>query len=180
MLKEPLFIGRWRAALNLSGAAAVFWTLAMPAASQPSAPAAVSSTTSETHAERGLLDAINDYRRTQGRAAWAAEPALAAVARAHSQAMLQRGRFSHDGFPHRAESTGSALCVENLLQGTVTPARAIRLWTASGEHRDNLLEPGARFAGIGIAGRFVTLLACATPPDNPVSADAAPLHGGTR
>jgi len=185
MHNEPLFIGRWRAVLKLSSAAAILCALAVPATSQPVAsqsltPTLLPSSTSMTSAEQSLLDAINDYRRGQGRAAWAAEPALAAVARAHSQAMAQRGRFSHDGFKHRAESTGSALCVENLLQGTVSSASAVRLWTASGEHRDNLLEPGARFAGIGMAGRFATMLACASSPATPVNADAAPLHGGTR
>lgn len=109
-----------------------------------------------------MLEAVNGFRVTQGRGVWVADPGLAAVARAHSQSMAAEGRFSHDGFQRRARSTGSALCVENLLKGRVQPAQAVQQWLRSGSHRDNLLEPAAQFAGVGIAGSYVTLLACAT------------------
>ncbi len=122
-------------------------------------------------AERGLLDAINRYRRAQGRLPWQPEPALAQVARRHSQHMAEREHLSHEGFQRRAASTGSDLCVENLLSGQVSPEQAVQLWTRSPAHHDNLLEAAARYAGVGVAGRFVTLLACATP-SGPVSAPA--------
>ena len=114
-------------------------------------------------AEQALLGAVNGFRASQGRGVWVTDPGLAAVARAHSQSMATEGRFSHDGFQRRARSTGSALCVENLLHGHVLPTRAVQHWLRSGSHRDNLLEPAAHFAGVGIAGQYVTLLACATP-----------------
>jgi len=171
-------IGSQRAALNLCGAAAVLWAAALPAASQPLTPTAVPAPTAMSAAEIALLDAINDYRRMNGRTPWAVEPGLAAVARAHSQAMAQRGGLSHDGFTQRAEATGSALCVENLLLGSVSPARAVLSWTASVQHRNNLLEPGARFAGIGMTGRFVSMLACASPAVNAVRAESPPPHDG--
>ena len=113
-------------------------------------------------AEQALLDAVNGYRASQGRGVWVTDPGLAAVARAHSQSMAAEGRFSHDGFQQRATSTGSALCVENLLHGRVLPTQAVQRWLRSGSHRNNLLEPAAQFAGVGIAGHYVTLLACAT------------------
>ena len=125
------------------------------------APPAMSST------EQSMLDAVNAYRASQGRDAWMAEPGLAAVARAHSRSMAAEGRFSHDGFRRRAESTGSALCVENLLHGPVPPAGAVQMWLRSSSHRDNLLESAATVAGVGMAGRFVTLLACATAAPAP-------------
>jgi len=185
MQNERLLIGRWCHALKLCSAAIVFWVLVLAAASQPvaSQPLSLSAelpSMSMTATELSLLDAINDYRRTQGLAAWAAEPGLAAVARGHSQTMAQRGSLSHDGFPHRAEGTGSTLCVENLLHGSLSPTRTVWFWAASGEHRDKLLEPGARFAGIGVAGRFVTMLACASPPAKARGADTLPLNGGRR
>ena len=127
-----------------------------------------------------LLGAINDDRRTQRLAAWDTEPGLAAVARGQSQTMAQRGSLCHDGFTQREEGTGSTLCVENPLQVKVSPARVVWFWEASGEHRDKLLEPGARFPGIGVAGRFVTMLACASPPAKPGGADTLPLSGGRR
>lgn len=126
-------------------------------------------------AEQALLDAVNGFRASQGWGAWIADPGLAAVARAHSRSMAAEGRFSHDGFQRRARSTGSALCVENLLHGRVLPTQAVQQWLRSGSHRDNLLEPAAQFAGVGIAGRYVTLLACATPlPGPPFPAQAPP------
>ena len=130
------------------------------AAAQGAVPALASPAMST--AEQAMLDAVNTYRASRGRDAWLAEPGLAAVARAHSRSMAADGRFSHDGFQRRAESTGSALCVENLLHGPVPPAGAVQMWLRSNSHRDNLLEPAAKFAGVGMAGRFVTLLACAT------------------
>ena len=132
----------------------------------PSAPLSAPLPTMSA-AELAILDAVNDFRASKGRDAWVAERGLAAAARAHSQSMAADGRFSHDGFRRRAENTGSALCVENLLHGPAPPARAVQMWLRSDSHRDNLLEPAARVAGVGMAGRFVTLLACATAPPAP-------------
>ena len=126
-------------------------------------------------AEQALLETVNGFRAGQGQGGWVADPGLAAVARGHSQSMAGENRFSHDGFQRRARSTGSALCVENLLHGRVQPTQAVQRWLRSGSHRDNLLEPAARFAGVGIAGQYVTLLACATAlPDPPSPAPASP------
>jgi uncharacterized protein YkwD len=125
-------------------------------------------------AEQALLEAVNDFRASQGWGVWIADPGLAAVARAHSQSMAAEGRFSHDGFQRRARSTGSPLCVENLLQGRVPSTQAVQQWLRSGSHRDNLLEPAARFAGVGVAGRYVTLLACATALPKPPTPALAP------
>ena len=139
------------------------------AAAPAPAPPAMSS------AEQAMLDAVNAYRASQGRDAWMAEPGLAAVARAHSQSMAAAGHFSHDGFRRRAESTGSAMCVENLMHGPVPPAGAVQMWLRSNSHRDNLLEPAARFAGVGMAGHYATLLACATALSQPLPATQPPV-----
>ncbi len=114
--------------------------------------------------EMAMLAAINQYRVAQGRAPWQPELALAQVARAHSQHMATLKRLSHEGFQRRAADTGGDLCVENLLRGAVLPAAAVQRWTQSPAHHDNLLEPQARHAGVGIEGTFVTLLACDVPP----------------
>ncbi len=166
MRTDSPLIGRWRAVLSLCALAATLAGLPQRAATQPLTAASMSAP------ELAQLEAINAYRQAKGHAAWSPDPGLATVARAHSQAMAQHGRFSHTGFRRRAEATGSALCVENLLHGTVAPRRAVLLWTASDLHRSNLLEPGAHYAGIGMAGTYVTLLACATP--TPASAVAQP------
>lgn len=164
MHTESPLIGCWRAVLSLCALAATLAGLPQRAASQPLPAASMSAP------ELAQLEAINAYRQARGRAAWLPDPGLATVARAHSQAMAEHGRFSHTGFRRRAEATGSALCVENLLHGKAAPRRAVLLWTASDLHRSNLLEPGAHYAGIGIAGTYVTLLACATPTPAPAVA----------
>ena len=176
---ESLSIGRWAAALTLCGAVALCGGPAGAAAAQPATVASALASASMTAGEGQLLDTINDFRRAHGRSPWAAEPALAAAARGHSQAMALRGLFSHDGFAQRAAGTGSTMCIENLLRGKVTPARAVQLWTASPEHREMLLEPGAHHAGIGMVGPFVTLLACASAPADPGRA-ATPPAGSPR
>lgn len=113
--------------------------------------------------ETALLVAINDYRAAHHLNRWRAEPGLAAIARGHSHAMASRRRLSHEGFTQRAARTGSSVCVENLLQGAVTPTQAVAAWLQSEQHRANLLDRDAAWAGIGVAGSFVTVLACATP-----------------
>lgn len=113
--------------------------------------------------EDALLRAVNDYRAAQGLSRWQADPGLAAIARSHSRRMLREGRLSHEGFRQRALRAGSALCVENLVAGVGAPEQAVSMWRRSEAHHRNLLEPGAVWAGVGVAGRYATLLACATP-----------------
>ncbi len=123
--------------------------------------------------EADLLRAVNDYRAAQGLERWQADPALAAIARAHSLRMAREGRLSHEGFRQRALRSGSSLCVENLAAGHLAPEQAVALWRRSPSHHANLLEPGARWAGVGVAGRYATLLACATPAAPVAAAPAA-------
>ena len=203
MRSDCSVIGRQIASLSSGapGCRSLWWTLGLRravlgaglvcnlagglAAAQTPPPLALSP------AEQALLDAVNGFRASQGRGVWVTDPGLAAVARAHSQSMAAEGRFSHDGFQQRAASTGSAMCVENLLHGRVLPTQAVQRWLRSDSHRNNLLEPAAQFAGVGIAGHYVTLLACATalpvpytpaqlpsrpPVSAPPSAAAEPPH----
>jgi uncharacterized protein YkwD len=128
-------------------------------------------------AERALLQAVNDYRAAQGLPRWRADPVLAAIGRAHSRAMARDGRLSHEGFRARAARSGSALCVENLVAGASAPEQAVALWRRSPAHHQNLLEPAVAWAGVGVVGRYATLLACATPAvraDPPESGASTP------
>lgn len=130
--------------------------------------------------ELALLDAINRYRNEHGRPAWQPDSGLARVARSHSRAMSAQGRLSHEGFRQRAAATGSSLCVENLLRGRVPGDRAVVLWAQSPAHQANLLEPGARHAGIGKVGPFATMLACATPIEPLIEPEGAAPEPGPR
>ncbi|WP_158288858.1 CAP domain-containing protein [Rubrivivax albus] len=113
--------------------------------------------------EQDLLRAVNDYRAAQGLARWRGDPGLAAIARAHSRRMAREGRLSHEGFRQRALLAGSLLCVENLVAGHAVPEQAVAMWRRSPAHHANLLDGRVAWAGVGVAGRFATLLACATP-----------------
>jgi uncharacterized protein YkwD len=113
--------------------------------------------------EAALLRAVNDYRAGQGLGRWQLDPGLAAIAREHSLEMDQEGRLSHEGFRQRALRSGSDLCVENLVAGASYPEQAVAMWNRSPAHRRNLLESRAAWAGVGVSGRFATLMACATP-----------------
>jgi uncharacterized protein YkwD len=161
-------------------AATQAFTLTATPAATPAAASAQATPGPMSSAELALLETINGYRSTQGRAAWQPEPGLAQLARSHSRRMAARGQLNHDGFQRRAAGTGSSLCVENLLQGKATPERAVQLWMQSRAHHDNLLEARAAFAGVGISGSFVTLLACASPLDLVPSAENAASGAGRR
>lgn len=114
-------------------------------------------------AEADLLRAVNDYRAARGLPRWVPDAGLASIARAHSADMLQRQTLSHEGFTARARRTGSHLCVENLVGGAASAEVAVAAWRKSPDHHANLLDPQVKWAGIGVAGPYATLLACATP-----------------
>lgn len=114
-------------------------------------------------AEAALFRAVNDYRAARGLGRWAADLGLTLIAREHSTEMLQRQTLTHDGFAARARRTGSRLCVENLVHGAAAPEVALSAWRRSLEHHANLLDAQVKWVGVGVAGRYATLLACTTP-----------------
>jgi uncharacterized protein YkwD len=151
---------------RLAAGLALFFGLAASVLSEDKAAAPGDVGAAEAAREADLLRAVNDYRAARGLARWRADPGLAALARAHSRRMAAEGRLTHDGFRERALRSGSPLCVENLVAGARAPEQALAMWRRSPAHHDNLLEPGAFWAGVGVAGagaHYATLLACATP-----------------
>lgn len=111
--------------------------------------------------ERRVFDAVNDIRREHGLPPLTADPTLAAVARAHSEAMRDRDFFDHvdpdgtvPGERVEAAGIGYRTVAENLgfSQRVDDPvARAIRNWMGSPGHRANVLEPAFRRSGVGVA-----------------------------
>lgn len=141
---------------GLIGLLAAVLTLGAPAA-ESDLPSALSPP------EAALLRAVNDYRAARGLPRWVPDAGLASIARAHSADMLQRQTLSHEGFKARARRTGSHLCVENLVVGAASAEVAVAAWRKSTDHHANLLDPQVKWAGIGVAGPYATLLACSTP-----------------
>jgi uncharacterized protein YkwD len=115
-----------------------------------------------TPLESGVLVDINAFRRAHHLQPLRVNLRLNAAAREHTLQMARDGYFAHDSadgsaFWKRIQSfyPSSAWAFwsvgENLLWASpeVTPARALRLWLASPEHRANLMNPRWREIGVG-------------------------------
>jgi uncharacterized protein YkwD len=111
--------------------------------------------------ERAVERAVNEVRTARGLKPLAASGPLREVARAHSQDMARRGYFAHAspegrGPVDRVLARGLAYrkVSENIAmsRGEDDPVRsAVDGWVASPGHRENLLDPGVRETGVGIA-----------------------------
>jgi uncharacterized protein YkwD len=134
------------------------------AAPRPTAPAPVPPATSpqpeqpagDSGAEAQVLTLVNAERAAAGCGALAADPALAAVARSHSQDMRDRGFFSHenpDGLSpfQRAERAGISARAENIARGQEDAAAVMDAWMKSSGHRANILNCGLTRLGVGVA-----------------------------
>lgn len=103
-----------------------------------------------------LLADINAARTKQGLAPVQPVAVLSKVARAHSASMAERGFFDHQGLDGKRIADrltdagyGFLYAGENLSAGMENPDTVVKQWLLSPSHRDNLLEPRAREAGIG-------------------------------
>ena len=120
------------------------------------AVAATAQAASLTRSEASLLRAVNATRASFGLRPVRFDATLERAARAHTGEMLRSGSFSHGDFRTRIIASGARGPVlgENLAWGVGSYASAatiVREWLASPEHRANLLRPGYRRIGIGIA-----------------------------
>jgi uncharacterized protein YkwD len=115
---------------------------------------------------RATVCLLNRRRARAGLHRLRANDKLRAAATAHSQDMVSRGYFEHDGpagdtLFSRAEQVGylspdlSAWSLaENIAYGADadgTAAAIVRSWMGSAPHRANILTPELRQAGVGIA-----------------------------
>jgi uncharacterized protein YkwD len=109
-----------------------------------------------TKSEQSLLGEVNAVRRSHGLRALSVDPALVRVARAYSATMLRTNTFTHGAMSARLAASGARgpAFGENLAWGTGPYAAAkfvVRSWMGSPGHRANLLRPGWRRIGLGIA-----------------------------
>ena len=110
--------------------------------------------------EERLLTLVNDYRVGLGLSPLQDDPALAAIARAHSSQMAARGQISHEGFERRHRQAGGQVCLENLAAGYRRVDPLLASWQLSPGHDRNLRDPRVSHAGIGQVDGFITLMAC--------------------
>ena len=131
--------------------------------SSPTAPGA----TSEAEVEALSFDLVNRVRSDEGAGqALAWDEGVAAVARAHSRDMRDRGFFSHvdpegDDFADRLREAGIPFTAvsENLARVTDAPnpaAFAHERFLENPAHRANILDSRFTHAGVGAARRGST------------------------
>jgi uncharacterized protein YkwD len=117
--------------------------------------------------QSGILQELNALRMSHHLHTITLSPSLTTAAAAHTKDMAAHGYFAHESqngaeFWKRVKqyygSTGYGYWSvgENLLWSSpdVDPARAIKLWLASPEHRKNMLNP--RWREIGISAVHVS------------------------
>jgi uncharacterized protein YkwD len=107
-------------------------------------------------AEDQVLALVNAERAAAGCAALADDAGLAAVARAHSADMRDRGFFDHtnpDGLSpfDRAERAGLSARAENIAYGQQDAAEVMDSWMNSPGHRANILDCSLTRLGVGVA-----------------------------
>ncbi|SDY31919.1 Uncharacterized conserved protein YkwD, contains CAP (CSP/antigen 5/PR1) domain [Geodermatophilus africanus] len=126
------------------------------AESQP-APVARAAAPADPGAEAAVLALVNQARAAAGCGAVTADPALAAVARAHSADMRDRDYFSHaspEGLSpfDRAEQAGIDYSrAENIAYGQADAAAVMKAWLESPGHRANILDCELTRLGVGVA-----------------------------
>jgi uncharacterized protein YkwD len=109
---------------------------------------------------------LNKRRARAGLRRLTANKKLRAAATAHSQDMVDRGYFEHDGpegdtlftraerVGYLTDSVSSWALAENIAYGSGsrgTAAGIVKAWMGSSVHRANILTPSIRDAGVGLA-----------------------------
>ena len=132
----------------------------LPAAEAETEPAPVAraaAAAADPTAEAAVLALVNEARADAGCGALTADPALAAVARAHSADMRDRDYFSHtspEGLSpfDRAEQAGvDDSRAENIAFGQSDAAAVMEAWLESPGHRENILDCDLTRLGVGVA-----------------------------
>ncbi|NNF37890.1 MAG: CAP domain-containing protein [Gemmatimonadetes bacterium] len=107
---------------------------------------------------QAAFEAINRLRSDRGLGALRPNTQLAAAAQGHARDLAEHGMRGHRGSDgsmpvERATRAGYrwTLVGENVAGGYSSPASVIGGWMASPPHRENLLQPGFREAGIAWA-----------------------------
>jgi uncharacterized protein YkwD len=130
---------------------------AVEAETEPAPVARTAAAAADPTAEAAVLALVNEARADAGCGALTADPALAAVARAHSADMRDRDYFSHtspEGLSpfDRAEQAGVGYSrAENIAFGQSDAAAVMEAWLESPGHRQNILDCELTRLGVGVA-----------------------------
>jgi uncharacterized protein YkwD len=130
---------------------------AVEAETEPAPVARAAAAAADPTAEAAVLALVNEARADAGCGALTADPALAAVARAHSADMRDRDYFSHtspEGLSpfDRAEQAGVDYSrAENIAFDQSDAAAVMEAWLESPGHRENILDCDLTRLGVGVA-----------------------------
>lgn len=106
-----------------------------------------------------VLVLFNEQRAAHGLKPLSIDKKLTGAADSHSQDMLRRGYFAHDG-PQGKWDVRIRRYVRRTLIGEIlsygsgkfaTPSGMVKSWMHSPEHRRIILMPGLRLFGLGVA-----------------------------
>jgi uncharacterized protein YkwD len=104
-----------------------------------------------------MLSRVNDVRRRAGLSPLAPNPLLDRVSQEHAEDMLVRSYSGHQtpeglGPSDRARADGYLPGIgENLVEQRFSVEEALDAWLGSSGHRRNILDPGCRELGVGLA-----------------------------
>jgi uncharacterized protein YkwD len=104
-----------------------------------------------------MLSRVNDARRRSGLPPLAHSPLLDQVSQEHAEDMLRRSYFGHRtpeglGPSDRARADGYRSGIgENIVEQRFSTKEALEAWLDSPGHRKNILDPGCREMGLGLA-----------------------------
>jgi uncharacterized protein YkwD len=108
-----------------------------------------------------MLARVNDIRRRFGLPAMRRSPLLDRLSQEHAEDMLARSYSGHRtpeglGPSDRAWAAGYGEGIgegigENIVEQRFSVASALEAWLDSREHRRNILDPGCREMGLGVA-----------------------------
>lgn len=104
-----------------------------------------------------LLARVNEVRRNAGLPPYASNPLLDRVSQEHAEDMLTRSYSGHQtpeglGPSDRARADGYRAGIgENIVEQRFSTQEALDAWLGSPGHRRNILDPGCREMGLGLA-----------------------------
>ncbi|HEX7180213.1 MAG TPA: CAP domain-containing protein [Thermoanaerobaculia bacterium] len=104
-----------------------------------------------------MLSRVNDVRRREGLLPLAPNRLLDRVSQEHAEDMLTRSYSGHRtpeglGPSDRARASGYRSGIgENIVEQRFSAEEALDAWLRSPDHRRNILDPGCREVGLGLA-----------------------------
>ncbi|CAA6605485.1 Allergen V5/Tpx-1 family protein [Rhodospirillaceae bacterium LM-1] len=112
----------------------------------------------EPQSVQDALSAVNEVRRDHGLPSLRLDSQLGRAAQDFARELADWGQLSHKGpngsnLDQRLVRQGYAyrLAAENLASGMIGPRQTVDLWLESPGHRENMLRPELREAGIGVS-----------------------------